>query len=53
MRYWWTVWANALGVKARAHDDKFSDHVAVIRTLILMIYVITNAVIVAGNVRHW
>ena len=53
MRYLWKVWANSLGVKARAEDDSFSDHVAIARTIILLVYVITNFVIVAGNVRHW
>lgn len=52
-RYLWKVWANSLGVKARAEDDSFSDHVAIARTIILLVYVITNVVIVAGNVRHW
>jgi len=53
MRYLWKVWANSLGVKARAEDDVFSDHVAIARTIILFVYLITNFVIVAGNVRHW
>ena len=53
MRYLWKVWANSLGVKAREEDDVFSDHVAIVRTIILLVYVITNFVIVAGNVRHW
>ena len=53
MRYWWTVWANALGVKAKEHDDSFSDRVAAVRTLILLVYVVTNIVIIMGNVRHW
>ena len=53
MRYLWKVWANSLGVKARTEDDSFSDHVAIARTIILLVYVATNFVIVAGNVRHW
>ena len=52
-RYCWTVWANALGVKARPHDDAFSDHVAITRTIILFCYMLTNFVIIAGNMRHW
>ena len=51
--YVWKVWANALGVKADPEDDHFSDHVALIRTIILMVYFVTNAVIVASNMRHW
>ena len=53
MQYLWKVWANALGVKARSGDDEFSDHVAIARTLILFLYMLTNFVIVAGNMRHW
>ena len=49
----WRVWANSLGANAKTDDDKLSDHVAIIRTVILLIYVFTIAVIVAGNVRHW
>ena len=53
LKYIWKVWANALGVKADPDDDHFSDHVALTRTLILLVYFVTNAVIVAGNMRHW
>ncbi len=53
VKYLWKVWANSLGVKAKAEDDVSSDQVAIVRTIILLVYVITNFVIVAGNVRHW
>jgi hypothetical protein len=53
MKYLWRIWANALGVKAKTEDDTFSDHVALVRTMILLVYVVTNVVIVAGNLRHW
>lgn len=53
MRYWWTIWANALGVKAKEQDNNFSDRVATVRTLILLVYVMTNVVIIASNMRHW
>ena len=53
MKRIWRIWANALGVKAKEDDNKFSDHVALVRTAILLVYVITNVVIVAGNLRHW
>jgi hypothetical protein len=48
----WEVWAKALGEKA-AKDDTTADAVAVIRTCIVLIYIITNIVIVMGVVRHW
>jgi len=49
----WTIWAKALGEKAAKDCDKTSDKVALIRTIILLVYLITNAFIVAGVIRHW
>ena len=48
----WRIWCKALGQKA-TDCDKESDKVAIIRTIVLVAYMITNAVIVAGVVRHW
>jgi hypothetical protein len=48
----WRLWAKALGEKA-SEDDKEADRVAIIRTLIVLCYVITNLFIVAGVLRHW
>jgi hypothetical protein len=50
--YFWKLWAKAIGDKA-SHDDSEADLVAVIRTIILFIYIITNFFIVAGVIRHW
>lgn len=48
----WKLWAKALGEKAfPANSD--ADKVALIRTAIVLCYLITNYVIVAGAVRHW
>jgi hypothetical protein len=49
---WWKLWAKALGKKATS-DDKESDKIAIIRTIIVLIYIITNFVIIAGVLRHW
>jgi len=49
---WWRVWCKALGSK-EGKSNREADAVAVIRTLILMGYMITNSFIVAGVVRHW
>jgi hypothetical protein len=46
------MWAKSLGEKA-SQNDKESDHVAQIRTLIFFTYLITNCFIVAGGIRHW
>lgn len=52
MKQWFRIWAKALGEKASKHDRE-ADKVAIIRTLIFASYLITNAVIVSGVVRHW
>jgi hypothetical protein len=48
----WRLWAKALGDKASTNDNE-ADKVAIIRSLIVLIYIITNFVIVAGVLRHW
>lgn len=48
----WRIWCKALGRKA-TDCDKEADRVAIIRTIVLVTYMITNAFIVAGVIRHW
>jgi hypothetical protein len=48
----WRLWAKALGEKASSCSQE-SDKVALVRTGILATYIVTNAFIVAGVVRHW
>ena len=48
----WRLWAKSLGEKA-SKDDSEADKVAVIRTLIVSFYIITNIFIIAGVIRHW
>ena len=48
----WHVWAKALGQK-EGKTNQEADTVAMIRTAIVLIYVITNCFIVAGIIRHW
>ena len=48
----WRLWAKALGEKAHKRDN-IADKVAIIRTFIFATYLITNAFIVAGVIRHW
>jgi hypothetical protein len=48
----WRLWAKALGEKA-SYDNSEADRVAIIRTLIVVSYIVTNAFIVAGVIRHW
>ena len=48
----WRLFAKALGEKA-SKCDKESDTIALIRSFIFTTYLITNAFIIAGVVRHW
>jgi hypothetical protein len=48
----WRIWAKALGEKA-SNDDREADRVAIIRSVIIVVYIITNCFIVAGVIRHW
>ena len=52
MKYIWRVWVKSLGAKAD-EDDTISDHVAIVRTLIVFVYVVTNCFIVANIVKNW
>jgi hypothetical protein len=49
---YWRLLAKALGEKASI-SDKEADKIAFIRLGIILIYIITNLVIVAGVIRHW
>jgi hypothetical protein len=48
----WRLWAKSLGKKASDNDAE-ADRVAVIRTVIILSYIVTNCFIVAGVIRHW
>lgn len=48
----WRLWAKALGEKTGS-NDKEADKVAIIRTVIILTYIVTNIFIVAGVIRHW
>lgn len=48
----WRLWAKALGEKASSNNQE-ADKVAIIRTAIVLFYILTNAVIIAGVIRHW
>ncbi len=51
MKKYWILWAKALGEKVG--DDNTADRVALLRTAIVMCYIITNIFIIAGVIRHW
>lgn len=48
----WKLWAKALGEKSSS-DNKEADKIAIIRTIIVLIYIVTNFFIIAGVLRHW
>ena len=48
----WRLWCYALGQKI-GKTNKEADTVAIIRTFILVSYVVTNGFIISGVVRHW
>jgi hypothetical protein len=52
MKHIWRLWCKALGDKAGKHNQE-ADIVAFIRTLIVLVYIITNLFIVAGIIHHW
>ena len=48
----WRLWSKALGEKFGATDQE-SDLIALVRTCIVLSYIITNMFIIAGIIRHW
>jgi hypothetical protein len=52
MKTLWRLWAKALGEKSGATDQE-ADKVALVRTVIVLTYIITNLFIIAGVIRHW
>ena len=49
---YWRLWAKALGEKTGATDQE-ADLVALVRTVIVLTYIVTNLFIIAGVIRHW
>ena len=47
------VWKYALGSFNDNTTHKYDDAICIIRTGILLSYLITNTVICAGVIRHW
>jgi hypothetical protein len=52
MKRVWRLWAKALGEKTGATDSE-ADRIALVRTVIVLTYLITNLFIIAGVIRHW
>lgn len=52
MKKLFVLWAKALGQK-EGSSDREADIIALIRTSIVAVYIITNLFIIAGIIRHW
>ena len=52
MKRLWRLWAKALGEKSGTTNQE-ADRVALVRTLIVLTYLVTNLFIIAGVIRHW
>ena len=53
MRKWWRIWKYALGSFSDERTKRYYNHVASIRTLIFVSYMVTNLFIISGVIRHW
>ena len=53
MTHIWRVWKYALGSFSDRRTSRYDNHVAVVRTVIFISYMITNTFIVSGVIRHW
>ena len=49
----WKVWKYALGSFQDETTKKYDNIIFVVRTFILLAYLVTNCFIVAGVIRHW
>jgi len=48
----WRIWAKALGDKT-GKSNREADLIAIIRTIIVLVYLGTNIMIVIGIIHHW
>lgn len=48
----WRLWAKALGEK-HGNSNEEADKIAIIRSVIVVCYIVTNLFIIAGVIRHW
>ncbi len=53
MKHIWKVWSYTLGSFNDDTTHKYDDIICVLRTCILLSYLITNSVICAGVIIHW
>ena len=49
----WEIWKYSLGSFSDDKTAPYDNYVAIIRTSIFVSYMVTNAFIVSGVIRHW
>ena len=49
----WQIWKYAIGSFSDDKTAPYDNYVAGIRTIIFVSYMVTNAFIVSGVIRHW
>ena len=49
----WHLWCDAMGQKADPLNNKHSDNVTIIRTIIFFSILATNIMICSGIIKHW
>jgi len=49
----WRIWKYAIGSFSDDKTEPYDNYVAGIRTIIFVSYMVTNAFIVSGVLRHW
>ena len=49
----WRVWKYALGSFEDTKTARYDNTVCIIRSTILLTYLVTNCFITAGVIRHW
>ena len=53
MKQFWEIWKYSLGSFSDDKTAPYDNYVALIRTSIFVSYMVTNAFIVSGVIRHW
>ena len=53
MKSIWRTWKYALGSFSDNTTSKYDNAVCIIRSIILLTYLVTNCFITAGVIRHW
>ena len=53
MKRIWDIWKYSLGSFSDDKTAPYDNYVAIIRTSIFISYMVTNAFIVSGVIRHW